>query len=608
MNLRTICLAVSLIGTGTALDAPAATYRVGTGASCTHATIQAAIDEAAADPEVADIIRITQSLSYNDIALDIHDQHLALEGGYANCSSATTGGARTTLNGDGDHSVVRIHGDGDIVLNGLMLTGGHQPRSASGYGGGLQITNGPHLVSLTNMIVNGNDAGHGGGISVRNTHSGNPNDVQLVLSDDVVILNNHAGFAPAAGGSGIQGGGIYCNESSLRMIGAGSMTISTNEADYDGGGIGAEECDVTIASSGFGEFNGVVNNYAGRDGGGLAITGFSGGGTKLYPTDANKPVYIVGNTAAREGGGVKINSGADVEAWDLIIDGNRSYAEGGGVSIAASSDSSSFNMHGAMTGAPSGAVNCSAAKRCNRISGNAARNESDELQQGGALRTFTDGDGFSTVSSYVHLYSTQIEGNAGLNLVRLRNEDTVNASYYQVWLIGTVITGNALSNELILAPDHWTTFFLCSATIAGNAIGGADVVRGDDLWIHRSIVWQPGNRALNAGDLNEPQVRYVLASDMTGFPASTTNFIADPEFVDAANGEVHLQPSSPGLDYAPVEDDYCPGIDTEADELQRVVDLTGVGNEFGPQDLGAYERQSTADDVIFADGFELPPN
>src|SRR5688500_17235752 len=184
MHSRAPILTLALLAAAT-LDTHAATYRVGFGTGCTHDSIQDAIDDAAVDPEVADIIRIARNQASDDLRLDIHDQHLALEGGYADCTAAGSGGLRTTLEGDGEHSVVRIHGHGDVVLGGLVLTGGHEPMSSLGYGGGLRVDGGPHLVSLVNLLVNHNEAGHGGGISVRNTQSGNPSDVQLVLGDDV---------------------------------------------------------------------------------------------------------------------------------------------------------------------------------------------------------------------------------------------------------------------------------------------------------------------------------------------------------------------------------------------------------------------------------------
>ena len=43
--------------------------------------------------------------------------------------------------------------------------------------------------------------------------------------------------------------------------------------------------------------------------------------------EPNRPVYVSGNFAEREGGAIKINPGAVVKGWDLIVDGNRSYGK-----------------------------------------------------------------------------------------------------------------------------------------------------------------------------------------------------------------------------------------------------------------------------------------
>jgi len=587
------------------IAAHAATLKVGSGPGCTHSTIQAAIDSAAADPDTPDFIRVARSIAYDDVALDIHDQHLILEGGYASCDSATPSGARTTLNGDGDHSVVRIHGHGDVVLSGLVLTGGHQPRAATGYGGGLQITDGPHLVSLTSMTVTNNDAGRGGGISVRNTHSGNPNDVQLVLGDDVVVLNNHAGFTPPGAVSLVQGGGVYCNESSLRMLGGGFTTIASNEASHDGGGIGAEECDVTIAPHGSGEFNGVVLNYAGRDGGGLLVSGPSGAGTRLYPTNADRPVNVSANIAEREGGGIKVVSNAKVRGWDLIVADNRSYDEGGAIAVSGESlTTTEITLRGTLVDAPAGATECAPAHRCNRISGNSAKNADDELQQAAAVRVYAAG-GAVFESARVTLLGTRVEGNTGLNLVRLRQ----GTGAAIVRLYGVAIVGNTLANEVILNPDP-ARLQLHATTIAGNAIGGADVIRSNsfDMHIARSILWQPDQRVLNVNGIDPGRVTHLLASDLAGVPPTALNFIADPRFVDSVNGDVHLQTTSPAIDRSPVGTDDDTGPDPEADDAARAIDIMSVVDAFGPQDLGAYELQRPPPiDMIFADAFERVP-
>jgi len=470
MRPRILFLTTAALLAAIMQDAGAEIFRVGSGGGCTHATIQSAIDAAAATPDEADFIRITRSVAYNDIALNIHDQHLVLEGGYASCTTDSPDGTRTELTGNGDDSVLRIHGYGDIVLKRLTISGGHEPRFDYGYGGGIQISDGPHLVSLSEVLVTGNDAGHGGGISVKNDYSGNPNDVQLLLGDDTVISNNEAGFVPLGGGSLIQGGGIFCNESAIRWTGEGSTSILNNTADYDGGGIGAIECDLTIAPRGaFGSFNGLVLNSAGRDGGGLAVEGPSGGGTRFYTAHADRPVYVAANTAGREGGGIKINSDVKAIAWDLILDGNRSYDEGGAVSVFTASHVGFLGsgaetfliMRGTLEGAPAGAVNCNANRRCNRISNNVAADAGGTQQQAAAVRVKATADFNEVAYSAVMLHGTTVQGNSGLNTMRVRVDCEVPSTaegYADLILDGAALVGNVVNGHLILN----TTRHICA--------------------------------------------------------------------------------------------------------------------------------------------------
>ncbi|HEY6985996.1 MAG TPA: hypothetical protein VH375_07930 [Rhodanobacteraceae bacterium] len=594
-TLRTV---ISLALVGVPALAPADTFRVGAGSGCTHATIQDAIDAAAADPDVADFIRVTRSITYDDIALDIHDQHLVITGGYANCLDETGDDQRTDLGGDGDHSVVRIHGYGDVVLRYLTLSGGHEPLFDYGYGGGVQIDGGPHLISLDHMFVTGNEAGHGGGISLRNTVNGDPNLVRLVLGDDVVVSSNHAEFPPS-GDSAIQGGGVYCHESSIVWNGGGQTSIVGNTASLDGGGIGIDECDLTIAPHGsYGSFNGLVLNEAGLDGGGLAVEGHSGGGTKIYVTDSARPVYVAGNSAGREGGGIKINSDAEVEAWDLILDGNRAYGEGGGISVFCGSliEDAFFTLRGDLSGAPADAVQCQADKGCNSISGNIAEDGSGQPQAAAAVRVKTNPGYGEYCEALARVLGTHIANNVGESVVRIyESPDLGDQGDSHAELAGTAITANDVSEAVLQTGvsetnDNYPAFTVKAATIAGNTVGGSDVISSHSgISIARSIIWQPGKRVLQLteGSLDPGQIDYLLASDLTGIPASATNFIADPRFVDPELGDFHLHASSPAIDFAPSSGD------PEADGAARSVNLALVPDDgFGPQDLGAYERQS----------------
>ncbi|MBN8482566.1 MAG: hypothetical protein J0L88_13360 [Xanthomonadales bacterium] len=591
-------LACLLAGSGIGLHAHAAVYTVGADAACQYTSIQQAIDAAKAHAGT-DFVRVARSATWSGVELDINGHDIVLAGGYASCGAGTPAAANTELVGD-DNSVVRIRGSGDVVLMGLTLRGGHEPRSATGFGGGIDISGGPHLVSLTDVIINQNDAGRGGGISVRNTISGDPGDVVLVLSDDVLVMNNQAGFPLAAGVSGIEGGGIYCNEASLRITGGGLVSITGNSADHDGGGLGIEECDVVIAPRGTTNLNGIVLNSAGRDGGGIAVAGASGGGTRLYTALADRPVQLSGNIAAREGGGIKINTHADVRAWGLVLDENRA-ADGGGVSLFTDAgDDTRFEMRASTSGAPTGAVRCAAGLHCASISGNRAVDDEGVRGQGAALRIKANGDIAGNAEYRVRLDGVRIESNEGLNAIR--GIDSGSFSFGQIVLNGSVLAGNRVANELLFAESRLD---LSAVTIGANAISGANVIRSASIFgvdIVRSVIWQPGVRVLLSNDSGSPadSFLYNIASDFTGIPGSPTNVIVDPHFVDAGAGDLHLTAGSPGVDFAP------PTADTEADGLPRSIDLGAIDNRFGPQDVGAYERQF-GDDRIFRDDFEYTP-
>jgi hypothetical protein len=96
----------------------------------------------------------------------------------------------------------------------------------------------------------------------------------------------------------------------------------------------------------------------------------------------------------------------------------------------------------------------------------------------------------------------------------------------------------------------------------------------------------------------------VLTNDT--IPLTGYDGIVDgvPAFVDAANGDYHLERSSPGVDMAPAAD----GVDRDGNP--RTLDLFDVPDQWGPLDVGAYEIQTqasgpcSAPDTIYCNGFD----
>jgi hypothetical protein len=113
MHRQAAAIAISFVIAGIACAPPAvaAVYRVGVGAGCTQASIQAAIG-AAAMTVADDEIHLSATLAYSQQALlvDSVQGTLVLAGGYASCADAVpVAGAHTLIDGNGTLSVLRIH-------------------------------------------------------------------------------------------------------------------------------------------------------------------------------------------------------------------------------------------------------------------------------------------------------------------------------------------------------------------------------------------------------------------------------------------------------------------------------------------------------------------
>ena len=572
--------------------------RVGVGAGCSPvgSNIQAAID--AATPALGVVnIHIARNASYTGQHLDINGKNVRLIGGYADCQQTTPDATRTILSGagGGSDSVITIRGSSQIVaLRNLDITGGDEVTTSSGYGGGVDVRNGPHaMVHLENVRLHDNDAGFGGGMSIVNDSSSNQAAINVVFDQNNLIADNLA----QAGG-----GGIYCRDATLDMTRPNTVIYNnvagSQTSAAPGGGLRLVNCAVRIATR-HPLLGTVTANTAWGSGGGISITG-ERAHLDLYNLLPSRPTSIALNTAAGVGGGLDIGSTARVRGYDIIIDGNTSRSGGGGAATFDNDGTSddgkpALQMQGLLTDAPAGAVNCAPDLDCNRISNNMARSDSGVDQGGAAVRCngVRSGPGNSGQSG-ISLLGTRLNRNTGRSAVHLPGD------FCYAYFDGLLIDNNVASADLIHNADG-SLMQSTGLTIANNDIADAVIRTTSPLVsLRRSLVWQPGRPLISLvdGPLSAASVEYVVANNLTNAPSSGTNRIAtlfEVAFVDAAAGDFRVQAGSLALDYAP------PVAGHTRDAFARNVDIPQDANDFGSQDVGAYEKPS-------ADGYNSAPS
>lgn len=574
-----------------AVPALAATYRVGAGSGCTHSTIQAAVDAAAGNPGL-DTVRITRSLNYTGQAVLVQADTAGIEfsGGYSDCVTNDVTAPRTIVSGNGGtaDAVFSLRGAATVFMFNLDVTGGDNDAG----GGGIEVIGGPKTIVLDDMTIRGNQGRYGGGISATNAVS-NSTDLQVIIDGDSSIVGNTSSET----GFQFGGGGLYCENASVRVTGA-SYFLGNTSGNY-GGGIAAHQCAVDIGSTGL--LGGVLlGNSAAHDGGALHASS-SRSVVDIYTVDPQSPASILGNTAGDDGGAIMVFTNASVSLYDSIV-GNNVARRGGAIAIDDVDGSPSitrFLMQGTTLGAPATARNCAERERCNRISGNLAANASG-VAEGGAALFLRGGNEYTAVAT---LRGTRVDSNNGRNLVDI---DLDGDAAFD----GALIEGNEVTESLFdVAGPHAENVVLAATTIAGNALGtGHPVILARNVCAidgpiyrgahaYRSIVWQPGHAlvAMN-GTPDLDCFQFLLGNDLGPLPASSLNVVGDPMFVDTASGDFRLPATSPALDFAVAQP-----VNSTRDRGRRVIDDPAVANFAGPQDLGAYEMDF---DPIFSDGFD----
>ncbi len=581
--------------------ADAAIFTVGSGAGCTHGTIQSAIAAANANPG-ADTVRITRSLAYTGVGVQINTaQDLNVVGGFATCDQAATDNIKTTVSGAGGahEPVFLITADtgSTVKLRHLTITDGDV--DGAGKGGGIYFR-GDGILEVIETTISYNVAGGGAGIYAEGTGS----NTELILSAGAQVIGNSARY---------NGGGVFADGVEMTMnatdsiiafneaVGVYNSTIGQTVGGYGGGLMvfaGARTSVAYIGSPGVNGTGPVYSNEA-RYGGGVAVIynsdDYPFAELRMYSSSAATQTAIRGNFAsvaggglyvfADDGGGFVIGNSAEANLWNASIEDNAAPA-GAAAFIEhtpgffpARSSGLSFNPFGYAP--PAAALACPIGAPCGSIAGNLDLDLNGQ-PTGGAVILLESGNslGIDTMS---------VTGNRGGQLVRATGDDTTTE------ITNTLIGGNIASGELLRSEGN-EDLLVENTTIAGNAIGSANVIsNGGSFRLQRSILWQPGRTSLASS--GSRTVQNVVTSERFSLDGGSTPYVLEqpPRFVDEANQDFRLVAASPAVDFA------SSGGGPDLVGVPRGTDLPIKANLFGSGDLGAYERPALQPLVLNAD-------
>jgi hypothetical protein len=230
------------------------------------------------------------------------------------------------------------------------------------------------------------------------------------------------------------------------------------------------------------------------------------------------------------------------------------------------------------------AVRCTPGPGCNEISGNVDSNGLGIMVLGGGILQ--------------------------VDRVIFRGLDTSEYAIYSDGIAARVsnclISGNHFSQGLI-ANVGGRDFTLDGCTTADNAVDSGflflsefgDPNNPNHFVLTNSVIYEAANIStfINA-DANGDgilEADYDLLSDTSTVSAGSHYFSADPQFVDPASGDYHLQPTSLAIDFASA----AGGLDLDGNPRDVV-----VYDDVTPRDLGAYEYQNGTVDRMFSDGFD----
>ena len=581
---------------GSACAANAAVLRVGSPVGpgqCTHATIQAAIDAAAASPGL-DIIRVTRG-DYLAQRLTIIDSgDLAIEGGFLECATLVRVD-HSTFDGQGANPpgpVIRHTGSGRLTLSDLTIRNGvaFGAGSTTTFGGGISSSTAATL-TVSRSLIHSNRARSGGGMFV-SAPVGEQKDVILA---GVGFSNNEAVES---------GGGLYASSANVQVTSddpnyfGGNRSLGTT-ADQGGGAAFLVNSSFFVngrlpASSAF-----MDGNTAQSNGGAIFFASLTAGSRTLSIRnhDAGVPATLAYNTAARFGGAVYVRataSGAPNSASAMLINtivsdnrapqGSAFYLYGGGND---NDNQAQLSMEASRVGDAS--PPCPASLRCNRVDRNVSNaGATIELEEGGT-RGVT---------------SIYLKGGHFVDNIAIAGGGLVFGSGH-VHVDNSVLANNDAGSASLIDIAGGNEVRVQNSTIAGNTRVAPAlftlISANDDLTLHNSIAFQPGVVMLQVAAGAGIALRNLLVGSGHGLVNLAERNIQDqlnPLFANPGQGDFQLQPGSQARNR------WSPGGGVNVPSIDLLGALRPAPPDGPtPYDFGAYEYGAVVD-PIFNDTFD----
>jgi hypothetical protein len=374
----------------------------------------------------------------------------------------------------------------------------------------------------------------------------------LRLTSSAILRNSRVEGNETIGTTGTAriGGGVIMEGTSQVL----NCSIQNNISVTSGGGISS--ANITTGGLGIIKNTYISGNKANTNGGGVAITG------KTLIDSCS----IVGNTAGiagdGNGGGIYTNATASTEIKNSLISGNTASVKGNGVG---------------------GGIHTTLAlvENC-KIAGNIACDNTEDASKSGKSGGIYSHGG-AILNCIIDGNRTIIEGktssatgnNAGG--VNLGKHDTGRNLIANCLVINNHAQNSGGGITLDAVKSYNNT--VCNNTAALNFSGGI-YSSNNGVVIKNCIAW--GNTGATRNDVWLNSYASISNSLFSGLQNEAGgNIEADPQFVDAPNGDFRLASSSPAINIGTAD---TTGLNIPALDLKASLRIVG-----GVIDLGAYE-------------------